>query len=111
MTRRKCPRPVGATLAAFKEPVEHDNACSRGYDESYDPHVTNHAPDDGDVMLRQVQLEMLIAPLAENLACLDDLRRQTVAVHWVVLTIARLYELWGDAQQLQVPLLLDSVSA
>ena len=49
-------------------------------------------------MLRQVQLEMLVAPLAENLACLDDLRRQTVAVADGGGTRARLNELRRDAQ-------------
>ena len=49
-------------------------------------------------MLRQVQLEMLVAPLAENLACLDDLRRQTVAVADGGGTRACLNELRRDAQ-------------
>ena len=60
-------------------------------------------------MLGQVQLEMLVATLAENLACLDDLRRQTVAVADGGWTRARLNELRRDAQLTEIALFLKSI--
>ena len=62
-------------------------------------------------MLGQMQLEMLIAALAENFLRLDDLGCQTVTVANALGAGASLDELWSNPELAQIPLFLDGIGS
>ena len=84
MTRRESSLAIGTRAAALEEAVEEHDTSGDGDDEADDTDVTDDAADDTHVVLRQMQAEVFVAPRAEDLARLDNLRRQTVTVEVVV---------------------------
>jgi len=97
VSRGESARAVCATLSALEEAVQNDDTRSHGDDEANDAYVADHAPNDGHVVLRQVQSVVFVAPRAENLSGLYYLRRQAVAVHGVILAATRGNELRADS--------------
>ena len=109
MSGGECTGAVRSRLAALKKAVKHHNTGGHGNDESDNAHIANHAANNRHVVLRQVQPVVVVASRAKDLARLDYLRCQAVAVHRIVLAAAGLDELGTDSEELQVSLLLYGV--
>ena len=62
-------------------------------------------------MFIEMQSVVLVTPRTKDLLRLNHFRRETIRVNRVVRTVASLDELGTDAQELQVPHLLDCVSS
>ena len=99
MTRREGSLAVGAALPTLQEAVQEAHTCAE-CDHTYDDeYVSEDGTHDRHIVPLQVQLIMLVTPPTEDFSRLNDLCRQTVAVHEVVLTVARLNELGRDPQE------------
>ncbi len=109
MSRGKRSGAISSTLTAFQKAVEYHNTGSHCNNETDNTYIADHTSNDRHIVLGQVQSVMLVTPRAKDLSGLDDLRRETITVHCVIGTGARIDKLWTDSKQLQVSHLLDSV--
>ena len=91
--------------------VEHADAEADQNDGEDDSHVEDDGAHDGDVVLRQIELEMLVAAEAVDALRLDNHRREAVGVANAFRAGARLDKLGRDPQLLQVLRLLHRVVA
>ena len=106
MPRREGSLAVSATLTTLQEAIQEAHTCAKCDHTNDDEYVSEYGTHDRHIVPLQVQLIMLITAPTEDLSCLYDLGCQTVAVHEVVLAVARLNELGRDPQERQVSLLL-----
>ena len=112
MPGSESPLAISSGPSALKKPVKKHNTRSDGNDEHNDTNVPYNAADHADIMLRQMQSEVFVAPWTKNLPRLDNFCSEAIAVIVVIIgALAGLNKLRSNAEQGQVPLLLDGVSA
>lgn len=85
---------ICSSSSAFKKAIKHDKAGSdRNNAHNYED-ISDHGGNNGHIMFGEVKLEMLIATHAEYFLSLDNLGRETVAMHDTGWTWTSLDELW-----------------
>ena len=111
MSRCESAKAICTTPSTLHITVEHAKAGTDSDDHKNQEEVAHYTRNDRYIMLGQMQLEMLIAALAENFLRLDDLGCQTVTVANALGAGASLDELWSNPELAQVPLFLDGIGS
>ena len=93
MARREGSLAVGAALTTLQEAVQEAHTCAKCDHTNDDEYVSEDGTHDRHIVPLQMQLIVLITAPTEDLSCLNNLSRQTVAVYEVILAVASLNEL------------------